>query len=129
MDCNDMQIGFITSNPGKLDELRQKLTPLGHNIVQLKIPYLEIQADTLAEVAKVGFKWILERMAAFPENIDKNILTQLNEQDMLILEDSGLFVHSLDNFPGVYSKFVFKTIGYDGILKPLGVIRNAHIFV
>jgi len=33
------------------------------------------------------------------------------------IEDSGLFIKALNGFPGVYSSYVFKTIGNEGILK------------
>ena len=33
------------------------------------------------------------------------------------LEDAGLFIRSLNGFPGVYSAYVFKRIGCTGILK------------
>ncbi len=35
----------------------------------------------------------------------------------LIVDDSGLFIESLNGFPGPYSSYVYKTIGYEGILK------------
>jgi len=36
-----------------------------------------------------------------------------------------LFIDSLGNFPGVYSSYVFKTIGNKGILNLLGKKREA----
>lgn len=35
----------------------------------------------------------------------------------LFVEDAGLFVQSLRGFPGVFSSYVFSTIGYEGLLK------------
>ena len=35
----------------------------------------------------------------------------------IIIEDDGLFIDSLNGFPGPYSSYVFKTIGNKGILK------------
>jgi len=34
-----------------------------------------------------------------------------------MIDDSGLFVDALKGFPGVYSSYVFKTVGCDGILS------------
>jgi XTP/dITP diphosphohydrolase len=34
-----------------------------------------------------------------------------------VLEDSGLFIEALNGFPGVYSAYVFQTIGQMGILR------------
>ena len=45
------------------------------------------------------------------------------------IEDAGFFVDDVCNgFPGVYSSYVMKTIGYNGILKILGdsTPRKAH---
>ncbi len=39
------------------------------------------------------------------------------EGDRIFIEDSGLFVEALRGFPGVYSAYVSKTIGYKGILR------------
>jgi XTP/dITP diphosphohydrolase len=39
----------------------------------------------------------------------------------VIIEDDGLFIEELNGFPGVYSSFVFKTIGNKGILN---LLRN-----
>lgn len=35
----------------------------------------------------------------------------------LFIDDSGLFVDALKGFPGVYSSYVFKTLGCEGILR------------
>jgi XTP/dITP diphosphohydrolase len=43
----------------------------------------------------------------------------------VMIEDDGLFINSLNGFPGPYSSFVFKTIGNDGILKLLKSKRSA----
>ena len=41
------------------------------------------------------------------------------ENHALLVEDSGLFIESLDDFPGVYSSYFFRTVGNQGILKLL----------
>ena len=45
---------------------------------------------------------------------------------MLLVEDSGLFIDALPDFPGVYSSFVFKSLGCEGILKLLEDNRDAR---
>jgi len=35
----------------------------------------------------------------------------------VMIEDSGLFVKTLGDFPGVYSSHVFKSVGSAGVLK------------
>jgi len=45
-------------------------------------------------------------------------------KEKLIVEDTGLFIHSLNNFPGPYSSFILKTIGNSGILDLLTTKSN-----
>lgn len=107
------KIHFATSNLGKLKEAKKLLGPLGFEVEQLNIPYPEIQGPTLEEVAAFGMKWILKEHEI---------------EGALMIEDAGLFVHTLSDFPGVYSKFVFTTIGCDGVLRLLEgkEERSAH---
>lgn len=102
-----MRLAFVTSNPGKVEEARKYFEPLGVEVYQLKVSYPEIQADTLEEVAEYGAKWLAQRV-----------------DDPFFLDDSGLFVEALNGFPGVYSAYVYKTIGCQGILKLLHGEKN-----
>ena len=95
-----MKVRFITSNDGKVREMERLLSSIGHQVVQEQVPYPEIQADTLEAVIDFSLDWLRERVEA-----------------PFLIEDSGLFIAPLDNFPGVYSKFVFTTVGLDGVLK------------
>ncbi len=89
-------IYFVTSNEGKFAEARG----IFKDLVQKNIGYTEIQADTLEEVATYGMKEVSSRL-----------------QGPVMLEDAGLFIEALKGFPGVYSAYVQKTIGNDGILR------------
>jgi XTP/dITP diphosphohydrolase len=123
-----MKLGFVTSNEGKLIELQKKMLVFGNEVLQLRIDYPEIQTPTIDEVSKFGLRWILSQMKVTSNNNSEfnNIID--HNLDLLLIEDSGLFVHGLNNFPGVYSKFVFQTIGYSGILNLLynNSDRSAH---
>lgn len=99
---------FATSNIGKFKEVKKELSKEQIGVKHLKVPYPEIQADTLKEVAKFGIEFLKK------------------ENKKVFLEDSGLFVHSLNHFPGVYSAYVFKTIGKEGILKLLEDKENQN---
>ena len=92
---------FITSNNGKVHEATEKLKPFDYNIIQKNYGYPEIQTETLEEVAQFGVKHFHQK------NIDHPF----------ILEDAGLFIDGLKGFPGVYSSYVYFTIGLDGILE------------
>ncbi|NJE04220.1 XTP/dITP diphosphatase [Thermococcus sp. MV11] len=106
-----MRLAFITSNPGKVEEARKYFEPLGVEVYQLKVDYPEIQADTLEEVAEYGARWLAERL-----------------DGPFFLDDSGLFIDALNGFPGVYSAYVYRTLGVDGILKLMEGVedRRAH---
>ena len=96
------EIIFITSNKGKVLEAKNRFSTVDIKIVQKNLGYPEIQADTLEEVASFGVEYLKKQ-------IDKPF----------IIEDAGLFIDSLKDFPGVYSSYVFFTIGCEGILKLL----------
>ncbi|NJE05467.1 XTP/dITP diphosphatase [Thermococcus sp. M36] len=102
-----MRLAFITSNPGKVEEARKYFEPLGVEVYQLRVEYPEIQADTLEEVAEYGVRWLSERV-----------------EGPFFLDDSGLFIDALNGFPGVYSAYVYKTLGVDGILKLMEGVEN-----
>ena len=92
---------FITSNKGKVHEVKTKLEPLGYKIIQKDLGYPEIQTDSLEEVAQFGVKQIQKAGIDHP----------------FILEDAGIFIDALKGFPGVYSSYVYHSIGLDGILE------------
>jgi XTP/dITP diphosphohydrolase len=98
-------ISFITSNKGKFVEAQDIFC----NLVQRNIGYAEIQADTLEEVVVVGLKEVTSRL-----------------DGPIMIEDAGLFVDCLKGFPGVYSAYVQKTLGNDGMLKLMEGIENRN---
>jgi len=98
---------FITGNKGKLKEAKKKFLKVDINVVQKDLGYPEIQADALEDVARFGVEHIQKRF-----------------EHPFILEDAGLFIDALDGFPGVYSSYVFYTVGLKGILKLLDEIEE-----
>jgi len=103
------KIFFITGNGGKVHEAKTKLHPLGYTIIQKNLGYPEIQTDSLEEVARFGVKHIQKKI-----------------DSPFILEDAGLFINALQGFPGVYSSYVYHTIGLDGILSLLKDKKNDY---
>lgn len=105
-----MKLGLVTSNKHKLEEYRQGLDRLGVDIELLKADCEEIQTDTLQKVVR-------------------SCIEQLKDQGYrnFMLDDSGLFVPSLNGFPGVYSAYVMETIGCQGMLRLIdGLDRGAR---
>lgn len=95
-----MKITFVTSNTGKLREVKKRFEASDIEVVGERIPYPEIQADSLTEVALHGARWLKTRL-----------------ETPFMLEDSGLFIRALEGFPGVYSAYAYATLGNRGILK------------
>ncbi len=93
-----MTLYFATTNTGKFREAVAKMAPI--RIMRLHQPYPEVQASSLEEVVAFALEWMEGRT-------DKDIM----------LEDSGLFIDSLNGFPGIFSSQVFRSIGIRGVLK------------
>ena len=103
------KITYVTGNWAKIASARQILEPLGYEIDNIKMETIEIQADDVEDVAKYSAKWASEELKC---DVLKN--------------DSGLFVESLNGFPGVYTHYVDDTLGEDGLLKLLEGVENRN---
>jgi XTP/dITP diphosphohydrolase len=99
-------IYFITSNANKLAEAKAKISDLDIKIIQKNIGYPEVQADTLEKVVTFGARYIQEKI-----------------NHPFLIEDAGLFIKYLHGFPGVYSSYVFHTLGCKGILKLINALE------
>jgi len=102
---------FITGNRGKFLEAQKLLKEFGIELEQVDLDITEPQADSLEEVVR---KCAKEALKIVKENF--------------IIDDSGLFIRSLNGFPGVYSSYVYKTIGYKGILKLLSDLTDRSAY-
>ena len=99
---------FVSSNTNKYQEAKKILNLFGINPGFLKYDLEEIQSDSLKDIASKKAKNAFYKY-----------------QKPIIIEDDGLFITSLDGFPGPYSSYVFKTIGNKGILDLLHNNRKA----
>jgi len=86
---------FVTGNAGKVQEARSYLD---EPIEQIEFDYTEIQSHDLEAIAARGAR---EAHAATDEPV--------------IVEDSGLFVEALAEFPGPYSAYVEDTLGIERV--------------
>ena len=102
-----MIIKVITSNQGKFKEFREVLSNVGIEAEHCPVPYDEIQTADLEEVVRNGMKELRKKGL---ENF--------------IIDDSGMFIEHFKGFPGVYSAYVQKTLGNDGVLKLLDNVKN-----
>ncbi|MDH3277462.1 MAG: RdgB/HAM1 family non-canonical purine NTP pyrophosphatase [Nitrosopumilus sp.] len=99
---------FATSNNHKFQEAKKILEGFGINLGFFKCELEEIQSNSLKEIAK-----------------NKAVQAFQKCKKPIIVEDDGLFIDSLNGFPGPYSSYVFKTIGNKGILQLLKQNRKA----
>lgn len=93
---------FATGNVHKFNEAREVLAEHGLATGMLRIGALEIQDDDIESIAK----------AAAVDAARRSLLP-------VIVEDAGLFIDALNGFPGPYSKYVYQTIGKEGVVKLL----------
>lgn len=104
-------IYLITRNINKFNEARKVLANYGISTAMLKIKTIEIQDEKLENIAKIRAQDALKKC-----NLP------------LIVEDAGLFIKYLNGFPGPYSSYVYKTIGYRGILKLMEGVEDRDAY-
>ena len=108
-----MKVLFLTGNKNKVVEANQILSNLGYEVEQFLVDgltpeFIEPQPSSIADVSEFKIQQALELIS---ETESSN--------NALLVEDSGLFIESLNDFPGVYSSYISKTIGNEGILNLL----------
>ncbi len=101
---------FVTSNVHKFMEVKEIVSQYNLKVKHIRESYPEVQADSIEDVMKYAAKWLAERYKLRP----------------LVAEDAGLFIRSLKGFPGVYSAFVYRTIGIEGILHLMNKIKDRY---
>ena len=99
---------FVSSNSHKYQEVKNILDSFGIKLRFIKLNLEEIQSNSLKDIA------LKKARDAFSKC-----------KKPVIIEDDGLFINSLNGFPGPYSSFVFDTIGNKGILNLLKQNREA----
>jgi XTP/dITP diphosphohydrolase len=98
---------FATGNIHKFNEARVVLAQHGLAAGMLREKALEIQSDSLTEIASASAVDAYKR-CHLP----------------LIVEDAGLFVEALKGFPGPYAAYVYKTVENAGLLKLMENVKN-----
>jgi XTP/dITP diphosphohydrolase len=105
-------ITFASTNQNKFLEVQSILSTRNISVDFSQIHLVEIQSDSLEEIAREKAKTAFAKVGR-----------------QVIVEDDGLFIDSLGGFPGQCSSFVFRTIGNDGILKLLaGSVKRSAYF-
>ncbi len=102
-----MKITLVTGNWAKLAQAKQFLEPLNIEVDNIKMDTVEIQADSVEEVALYSAKWASDKLKC---NIVKN--------------DTGISIDALNGFPAAYTHYISDTIDVDGILKLMKGVEN-----
>ena len=102
-----MKITLVTGNWAKIAQAKEALEPLGIEVDNVKMDTIEIQADSVEEVAAYSAKWASDQLKA---NVVKN--------------DTGIMVEALKGFPAAYTHYAADTIGEDGLLKLMKGVEN-----
>jgi XTP/dITP diphosphohydrolase len=105
-----VDVAFVSTNAGKFREARAILRPYGVRLRWLRRALPEPQSDDLTEVARAK--------AAAARAV----------RGYVLVEDSGLFVRSLNGFPGVYSAHFLRIWGFPPILELLRRRRREALF-
>ncbi|MFW9866010.1 MAG: XTP/dITP diphosphatase [Candidatus Thorarchaeota archaeon] len=111
MNAEENSIFFVTGNKNKFQEVAEifKRRNLDFVLKHKDIKTIEIQAHSLKEVA-------LYKLNSVKSEIGGSFF----------IEDAGFFVDvPLNGFPGVYSSYIFKTIGNEGILKLIDDFKSS----
>jgi XTP/dITP diphosphohydrolase len=106
-----IELVFITSNEHKIKEAMEILNKWNIELVGSSIPKIEIQDDCI------------ERISRYAAIQAYNVIKK-----PVIVEDSGLFIESLNGFPGPYSSYVYRKIGNEGIVKLMGNINDRRAY-
>src|SRR3989344_7937997 len=101
-----MKVNFITSNKGKVKEFRQILEP-EIEVNHIEMSYPELRSDNPEEIAKTSAEMLANKL-----------------KKPVVVEDSGLFIKALNDFPGTCSAYIHKRIGLQGIIKLMEGIKN-----
>jgi XTP/dITP diphosphohydrolase len=91
---------FVTSNPHKFAEAERILKQFGVIIRHAKLSCTEARGEQPALIAADSARSLEGRLKA-----------------PFFVEDSGLFIRSLNGFPGAYSAWALEKIGLDGMLR------------
>lgn len=93
-------VTVVTGNTSKFEQIREALGRFDIRVVREDIDIPEIKdlkvEAVIADKARKAFEAV---------------------QGPVLVDDSGIYFGNYHEFPGTYSKFLYKTIGFEGIFK------------
>lgn len=106
-----VMITFVTSNAGKFKRFTEELAPFGLTAAQQTLNIAEPQESSIPDVARHKAQ-VAYQMLGRP----------------VVVEDSGLCIPALNNFPEALTKPVLTRVGLDGLLTMLAAIEDRRCF-
>ena len=103
---------------------------VSHNIYK----YSEIKSIVNNRITDLHLKFCMRNITEIQDQkiekiaIEKAKLAYNIVKKPIIIEDDGLFINSLNGFPGQYSSYVLKSIGNRGIIRLLKGYRDRSAF-
>ena len=107
------EIYFVSHNIYKYSEIK---SIVDKRIIDLHLKFCK---RNITEIQDQKIEKIAIEKAKFAYHIVKK---------PIIIEDDGLFINSLNGFPGQYSSYVLKSIGNRGIIRLLKGYRDRSAF-
>lgn len=104
-----VSICIVSHNEGKIKEIQAVLNDFNIKLKKCNVEKIEIQDNDIDKIA------IFAALNAY----------QIIKEPLLV-DDSALYIRSLNNFPGAYTSFVFQTIGIKGILKLMEGVNDRY---
>ncbi|MBI2124512.1 non-canonical purine NTP pyrophosphatase, partial [Candidatus Pacearchaeota archaeon] len=101
-----IKINFVTSNLGKVREFKQVLEP-EIKVNHINMSYPELRSDEPEEIARNAAEMLAKKL-----------------KKTIVVEDSGLFIKSLNDFPGTCSAYIHKRIGLNGLIKLMENVKD-----
>jgi len=98
---------LVTTNKGKAEEFSEIFAEYGFDFRVEPMATPELQEYDLKKIAQYSVFYAYKVL-----------------REPVLVEDAGLFIKTLNGFPGPYSSYVYKTIGIDGILKLMKGVRE-----
>ena len=102
-----MKITLVTGNWAKVALAKQFFEPYGIEVDNVKMDTVEIQADSVEEVAAYSAKRASNEL-----------------KTTIVKNDTGIMVEALKGFPAAYTHYAADTIGEDGLLKLMKGVEN-----
>ncbi|MDP7457338.1 MAG: non-canonical purine NTP pyrophosphatase [Candidatus Woesearchaeota archaeon] len=108
-----MKINLVTTNPKKVEAIRIAMKEFNIEVDHIDMDYPEDKEGTMQDLVKKAVKDLAEQL-----------------QKPIVIEDTGLYFEAFDNFPGMFPKFIYQSIGFKGIQKLLdGENRGAYFLI